>query len=340
MPGPNILIPPGPGATARFDEGFGPRFIVTVDTEEEFDWDAPLRRDGHSTATVSALRQFQHFCEGFGVKPIYLIDYPVADSPHTPKAIGDAVAAGRAEIGVQLHPWVSPPFDEEVNEFNSFAGNLPFELEREKFARLHARIVEAFGTAPRIYRAGRYGLGPRTAEILADFGIAIDSSVRARFDYSSTGGPNYREHPLKPYWIDAERRLLELPLTTVYWGPLRQMGNVIYPHLWRTPQMRGVLARAGLLERIALTPEGISTEEALRGVDIALDDGLPLLVFSFHSPSLAPGHTPYVQTEADLEGLYDWWRQLFAHLERRGVRPTSVAEIMDSVALAPSDTPS
>lgn len=337
MSGPNILIPPGPDTIAQFREGFGQRFIVTVDTEEEFDWDAPLERDRYGTATVSALRHFQQFCEGFGVKPIYLVDYPVADSPRAPEAIGDAVAAGRAEIGVQLHPWVSPPFDEDVSEFNSFAGNLPFELEREKFARLHARIVEAFGTAPRIYRAGRYGLGPRTAEILSEFGIAIDSSVRARFDYSSTGGPNYREHPLHPYWIDRQRHLLEVPLTTVYWGPLRQMGNVIYPHLWRAPQMRGVLARTGLLERIALTPEGISAEEALRGVDIALDDGLPVLVFSFHSPSLAPGHTPYVQTGDDLEALYDWWRQLFAHLERRGVRPTSVGEIMDSVALAQSD---
>ncbi|WP_395395396.1 polysaccharide deacetylase family protein [Novosphingobium sp. BL-8A] len=334
MPGPNILQPPESEAFARFREDFGQRFIVTVDTEEEFDWDAPLDRDGYSTVAVSALRQFQDFCEGFGVKPIYLVDYPVAESPRAPEAIGAAVSAGRAEVGVQLHPWVSPPFDEDVNEFNSYAGNLPFELEREKFARLHARIVEAFGTAPRIYRAGRYGLGPRTHEILTEFGIAIDSSVRARFDYSSAGGPNYREHPLRPYWIDPAQRLLELPLTTVYWGPLRQMGNVIYPHLWRAPQLRGVLARMGLLERIALTPEGINVEEALRGVDIAIDDGLPVLVFSFHSPSLAPGHTPYVQNIKDIEALYDWWRQLFTHLARRGVRSTSVGEIMDAVALA------
>lgn len=333
MPGPNLRTPPPQSAQASFREGFGQRFIVTVDTEEEFDWDAPLRRDGHTILTVPALRKFQEFCEGFGVVPSYLLDHPVAASPLTVEAIGKAVTAGRAEVGVQLHPWVNPPFDEEVTAHNSFAGNLPFALEREKLTRLHAQICKAFSTAPLTYRAGRYGLGERTASILEDLGIAIDTSVRARFDYSAEGGPNYREHPLRPYWADANRRLLEMPLTTVYWGPLRQLGNIIYPHLWRAPQMRGVLARAGLLERIPLTPEGITAEEALRGVDIAIDEGLPILVFSFHSPSLAPGHTPYVRSEDDLDALYDWWRTLFRHLASRGIRPVSAAEIVAGVEL-------
>jgi hypothetical protein len=331
LPGPNLLEPPGHHSFASFGEDFGQRFIVTVDTEEEFDWSAPLDRDRHGLVTVPALRQFQQFCEGFGVVPSYLVDWPVACSPFAREAIGDAVARGTAEVGVQLHPWVSPPFEEEVNEFNSFAGNLPFELERAKFHALRDRIESAFGVPPRIYRAGRYGLGPRTAEILREGGISIDTSVRARWDYSGTGGPNYREHPLRPYWPDAERSLLELPLTTVYWGPLRQIGNIIYPHLWRLPQVRGLLARAGLLERIPLTPEGITAEEALRGVDIAIDEGLPVLVFSFHSPSLAPGHTPYIRNAEDLDALYNWWRTLFTHLEKRGVLPTSVAQIMASV---------
>ena len=334
MPGTNLLEPPRKGSEARFRDGFGQRFIVTVDTEEEFDWNAPLAREAHGVAAIPALRQFQQFCEGFGVVPTYLIDWPIACSANAPRAIGEAVTAGRAEIGVQLHPWVSPPFEEEVSEFNSYAGNLPYALERAKFRSLQDRIEQAFGVSPRIYRAGRYGLGPRTADILTEFGMAIDTSVRARFDYSGTGGPNYRNHPLRPYWANSDRSLLELPLTTVYWGPLRQMGNVIYPHLWRAPSMRGVLAKTGLLERIPLTPEGVTVQEALRGVDIAIDEGLPILVFSFHSPSLEPGHTPYVRNEDDLDSLYGWWRTLFLHLQRRGVKSTSVADIMSSVTLA------
>lgn len=326
-----ITDTPGPADLVRFPKDFGQRFVVTVDVEEEFDWSSPLRREGHTVDTIPALGGFQQFCEGFGVVPIYLIDYPVADSPAIVEVLGEAVKAGRAEIGVQLHPWVSPPFEEEVTAHNSYAGNLPPALERAKFMALRNRLEQAFGRPPLIYRAGRYGAGPSTLDILADGGIAIDTSVRARFDYSASGGPNYRNHPLAPYWIDRARGLMELPLTTVFWGPLRQLGGWLYPRLWRAPRLRGALSRAGLLERIALTPEGIAAEDALRAIDIALDDGLPVLVFSFHSPSLEPGHTPYVRTPADLDAFYDWWRTVFARLARRGIVPTSVAGLTEAV---------
>lgn len=315
----------------RFAPAFGQRFIVTVDTEEEFDWTQPLGRTGHGLSHVPRLARFQQFCEGMGVAPIYLIDYPIATDAAAVEALGDAVAAGRAEIGVQLHPWVSPPHDEEVTIFNSYAGNLAPELEAAKFNTLRDTIERAFGKAPLIYRAGRYGVGPASAGILSQAGLAIDTSVRSRFDYSSTGGPNFCEHPVKPWWIDKPGGLMELPLTTVFWGMLRQQGPMLYPMLWRTPKLRGLLARMAMLERIPLTPEGVSIEEAIKGIDIALDDGLPVLVFSFHSPSLRPGLTPYVRDAGGLDQLYDWWRAVFAYLKQRQIRPAGVADILAAV---------
>lgn len=326
-----IPDPPPPGRKARFAPGFGCRFLVTVDTEEEFDWSQPPGRGGHGLDHVPRLANFQEFCEGQGVVPVYLVDWPVATSSLAVDILRPAVAAGRAEIGVQLHPWVNPPSDEELTPRNSFAGNLPPALEAAKFGNLRAMIEDKFGAAPLIYRAGRYGTGPHTAEMLAQGGIAIDSSVRAKFDYSGGGGPDYRRHPLEPYWLDDERRLLELPLTSVFWGMLRRQGERIYPALLRMPRLRGLLAYLGLLERIPLTPEGVSVDEAIRGIDIAIDDGLPILVFSFHSPSLRAGHTPYVRNEGDVDALYDWWRRVFAYCEMRGVRPTTIVEIMRAV---------
>jgi hypothetical protein len=205
------------------------------------------------------------------------------------------------------------------------------QAERAKFRKLRDAIEAAFGKPPLIYRAGRYGVGENTAAILRESGIAIDSSVRALFDYSGEGGPNFREHPLEPWWVGGTGGLLELPLTTVYWGLLRRQGRLIHPALWRAPRLRGLLARLSLLERIPLTPEGVTVEEAIRGIDIALDDGLPVLVLSFHSPSLQPGHTPYVRDEEDLDALYDWWRRVFAYLASRQVKPTTGAEIRQAV---------
>jgi hypothetical protein len=52
------------------------------------------------------------------------------------------------------------------------------------------------------------------------------------------------------------------------------------------------------------------------------------MVFSFHSPSLLPGHTPYVRDEAALDRFYDWWRGVFAHLRLRGVAPATLSQII------------
>lgn len=324
----------------RFRPDTGQRFILTVDAEEEFDWTQPLDRTGFGLNHVSRLAKFQEFCEAQGVVPLYLIDYPLATSEMAGDILRGPIAAGRAEIGVQLHPWVNPPFDEEVNEFNSFSGNLPEPLERAKFTMLRDAIEKNFDAAPLAYRAGRYGVGPNTVPILKDCGIAVDTSARSRFDYSATGGANFRDLPVSPWWVDAERRLMEMPLTTVFWGPLRKQGHWLYPRMWRIPRLRGALARIGLLERIPLTPEGVTAKEALRGIDIAIDDGLPILVFSFHSPSLASGFTPYVRSEEDLDKFYDWWRMAFAHLARRNVSSTSIKGIMESVELAIPANPS
>ena len=318
----------------RFREGFGHKFVLTVDAEEEFDWRAPLDRHQHRVDAVPALRKFQQFCEGFGVPPVYLIDYPIATSLGAMDALREPIAAGRAEVGVQLHPWVNPPHDEEVNEFNSYAGNLPAELERAKFMALRDAIEKNFGARPRSFRCGRYGAGANTAQILIEGSIAVDTSVRSGFDYSAGGGPNYRNHPLRPYWLDRKAGLLELPLTTVYWGALGRLGPFLYPRMWRLPQLRGALAHARLLDRIPLTPEGVSITEAIRAIDVAVAMELPVLVLSFHSPSLMVGNTPYVRDHDDLDAFYDWWRAIFAHLALRGVAPTGIGEIMDAVALA------
>ena len=325
---------PDDGAAVRFAAEFGTRFIVTVDTEEEFDWSKPLSAEGYTLDSVPEIATFQRFCDDYGVCPTYLIDYPVATCPAAVAALAEPVRSGRAELGVQLHPWVNPPHDEQVNEANSFAGNLPPALEAAKFARLRDAIVENFGASPLIYRAGRYGVGPHTAAMLREHGFAIDTSARARFDYSANGGASFRDLPLHPWWLGEPGGLMELPLTTVYAGALRRIAPKIYPMLWRGPRLRGVLARSRLLERIPLTPEGVSAGEALRGIATAVEDDIPVLVFSFHSPSLQPGHTPYFRSQADLEAFYAWWRTVFAELARRGIRPTTVAGIRAAATLA------
>lgn len=320
--------PPQKNALARFPREFGQRVLLTIDTEEEFDWEAPFQRTGYGVEHVGELARFQAFCEEIGAHPVYLVDWPITQTPRAVEIIGDAVERGAAELGMQLHPWVNPPFDEELSEAHSFPGNLPAPLEAAKFEALRAAFIDAFGVAPLIYRAGRYGVGAATAPMLRESGIAIDTSVRSLFDYSAAGGPDFSEFPCAPYWLDEARSLLELPITTTYWGILRRHGQRIHRLQRHTPTFFAAFSRMRLLERVPLTPEGVSVEEAIRGVDIALDDGLPVLVLSLHSPSLAPGFTPYARDAAGVEAIYSWLRAIYRYFDQRSVRSARLPEIL------------
>ena len=319
-----MLMPPAAAQFAHFPAEFGTRFWVTIDTEEAFDWDKPFSRVHHGLASLSRLAACQAYFESREVCPIYLVDWPVLNDDTAVALLHGAVARGAAEVGAQLHPWVTPPFQEVVNARNSYTGNLPRPLQLAKTRALRDRIAEVIGSAPLVYRAGRYGLGRATADILADLGFRCDTSVRAGFDYRAGHGPDYRQFPLRPWWVNAG--LLEAPLTTLFLGPL---GEGAYHRLARLGgTCLSLAARFGLVERIAMTPEGIPAARACAAIDQAVEQGLPLLNFSFHSPSLAPGHTPYVRTEADVAAFYEWWDHVLAHLGRRGVRATTVAEVL------------
>lgn len=304
----------------------GTKYLITVDTEEEFDWSAPFTRDNHGLTHIPAIERFQTLCNENGAQPAYLVDYPIATDAKAIEMLAGFAANNQAAIGVQLHPWVNPPFNEEINTQNSFACNLPAELEREKLTTLFETIVKNMGVNADIYRAGRYGAGQETVKILSELGIKIDSSVRSRFDYSSGGGPNYSMSPVKPYWLERDR-LMELPVTTVFAGLFRKAGKALFGQIFASDTARSMLARGGLLERIALTPEGIPVEKAIMGIDRALVDNIGILNFSFHSPSLVPGFTSYVRDEDDLENFYNWWRLVFAHLKKRRIEPCTVKDI-------------
>src|SRR5690606_30826738 len=109
----SLTDPPPRSAFARFVPSFGQRFLLTVDTEEEFDWARPLSREGYGLDHVPRLAKFQQFCEGEGVAPVYLADWPIAQSEEAATILRGSIASGKAEIGVQLHPWVNPPHEEQ-----------------------------------------------------------------------------------------------------------------------------------------------------------------------------------------------------------------------------------
>lgn len=326
-----LLHAPAPEDMIALDPGFGTRFMLFVDTEEEFDWNRPFSRTDHAVTALAGMERGQTYFAGAGVKPVYVADYSIIDSDAAVDLIGRWMAEGAADIGAHLHPWVNPPFVEELTNAHSFAGFLPEEVERAKLETLCQHMEKRLGHRPRVYRAGRYGVGPNSARLLEEAGFRLDSSVRSRFDYREQLGPDFSGMPLQPYWAGPGRTLVELPLSTAFVGVLREGGERFYRALQGLGPVAGMMAQAGMFSRVPLTPEGVPLRHAIRAIDALIEEGVRVLNFSFHSPSLEPGHTPYVRDEGDRKAFYHWWDGVLNHLAQRNIMPASLDRLLQAV---------
>jgi hypothetical protein len=295
-----------------------PRLLVIVDTEEEFDWSKPHSREQIGVSHIRYLYRTQSIFERYGVRPTYVLDYPIASQEDAYRPLRDWLVDDKCRVGAHLHPWVNPPFLEELSARNSYPGNLPEPLEKEKLKRLTDMVETNFGHRPTIYRAGRYGIGPNTGAILEELGYKIDTSVVPSTDFRFDAGPDFSTFSIEPFWFGPSRRVLELPLTVTWCGHLRAYSGALRPwvmsELGNGLHLPGVLARLGLLERIRLTPEGTKFSELKRLTDTMLRSGKRLFVFSYHSPTVVPGNTPYVRSESELQdflGLIERYCEYF-----------------------------
>ena len=319
------MPPPLAHERLAWPESFGTRFIVFVDVEEEFDWRLPRARENRATTAMRGFPDAHRRFAEEGVGLACMVDHPVASDPLAVAILTRVLEDGRSGLGAQLHAWVTPPFDEALTAANSYPGNLPAQIEAAKIDTITDALVHAFGHRPLAYRAGRYGIGPATLRLLAERGYRLDTSVRARYDYRADGGPDFGAVGPGAYRRDG---IVELPLTTVYTGRAWRGGAVLHGAAGWVPYARGVLARTGLLSRVALTPEDMPIADALEAIRVAHRRGERLLVFSFHSPSLAPGHTPYVRDTDDLAAFWGWWKAVLAELRRLGVAPATLDEVI------------
>jgi hypothetical protein len=303
------LLAPAERQLAALSAG-PPILIAAIDTEAEFDWNGPFLRTHTSVRNLRQQRLAQDIFDRYGVRPVYLVDYAVATQPEGYMPLREIAQSGHCEIGAHLHPWITPPFAEELSDRTSYSHNLPAELQQEKLARLTEAIRSSFGGTPISYRAGRYGVGEEIAEALEWLGYQIDMSVLPGIDMRRQHGPDFRWAFNRPYWFGRDRSLLEIPATPSFVGLLahpslpKALGVQLYDRLSR-PRARkmhvpGVFARLGLLERITLTPEGISLEELQRLTYALLSCGNRVFVFSYHSSSLLPGNTQYVGSPSEL----------------------------------------
>jgi hypothetical protein len=283
-----------------------PTLFVVVDTEAEFDWAKPFARELTSVSAMDDIGRGQAVFDAYGLRPIYVVDYPIATQARGFATLRAIMERDGCEIGAHLHPWTTPPFEEALSERNSYPGNLDPALEERKLASLMQAIRLNFGISPVFYKAGRYGFGPHTAKALSQHGIRVDLSVLPGADLGRSGGPDFRA--LKPvlYRIGGTD-IVSLPMTRSEVGllpGLARVGTAVHAvpggGLLRLPS---VLSRLRLADTITLTPEGVTADEQMRLIRAMLKGGCRRFVLHYHSPSLSPGNTPYARDRTGAETL-------------------------------------
>ncbi|WNC72552.1 WalW protein [Thalassotalea psychrophila] len=221
--------------------------------------------------------------------------------------------SNRCELGSHLHPWVNPPLTEQVNVKNSFPGNLDFYLEQEKLKILTEEIEKNYGFRPTTYKAGRYGFGSNTLKILQNLGYKTDLSFCPTLNFKEEGGPDYQEFNCNPSWLDEGKQILEVPVSGAFVGKIKHNSHDIY-HLadkFKALKVPSILAKTGLLDRLILSPEGFNHKEHIKLTKYLYKHGHRTFTWSFHSPSLKPGFTPYVQNKQQLTKFLDSFRYYF-----------------------------
>lgn len=291
---------------------------MLIDTEEDFDWACPVEGTSQSTAYLSHIADLQHVLAAYGIQPTYLVTYPVLMDASIVRILQRGIERRQCAVGLQLHPWVTPPLVGTSTSRMSFAGNLALEIEERKLATLIARFINCFGMPPRIFRAGRYGISNNTAHLLEIYGFTVDTSVAPRTSMVHEGGPDYSEDDFAPFWFGTERDLLELPLcrSVVGWGG--PAGAALYRILTRSEAPRrtlaALLAGSECAERITLSPEGNDVRAMRRLIRRLRARGQGIFPVSFHSSSLWPGLAPYVRSRADLHWFYDRLSVMLSYL--------------------------
>ena len=295
--------------------------LVTIDTEEEFDWQAPVSPDQVAVTHAARLPRLQALFAEAGVRPTYVVDYPIATTPSSRETLAEFHASGACEIGAHLHPWVNPPIDEAITPRNSYLCNLPLSLQQEKLRRLTAAIAEAFGDRPTTFKAGRYGIDFGLVPTLQQLGYTIDTSVIAYTDWTYDGGPSFAEFGNEPFpfapplfpQAPHHAPLWEVPCTVGFsrrpFGFWAKWHRRLAADTFRVFHPIGILWKTGILRKNVLSPEGTELADQIQLLKVLGQEPDVVLNVTLHSPSIVPGHTPFVRTERDLERFLERLRE-------------------------------
>ena len=314
------------------------KLILTIDVEED-QWSA-YSVENNTVENIERIVPLQTLLDRFGVRPTYLITYPVATKARSVEILRRIHDDGKCEIGAHCHPWNTPPFDgrESLGGRDTMLSNLSENLVDRKLSCLHETIVRNFGIAPSSFRAGRWGFGPAVGRSLCRLGYRTDTSVTPFVNWKEDHGPDYFSFCPGLFRFDGsgfvyrsgEGPLLEVPVTIGFLQPNFELCSrlmKVFERPWpKRLHTTGMLSRLRLLNRVWLSPEMTEVAALIRLSKSMMKNGYSYLNMTFHSPSLMYGLSPFVKHKQGELGFLQKIRAFLDYALAAGWEPMTLAE--------------
>jgi hypothetical protein len=307
--------------------------LVGIDTEGDNQWDVSARTN-QTFQNIYTLGRLHALFARHGIRPTYVITYPVATDPRSGDVLRSLLAGGDCEVGAHHHAWETPPFAAEDVARHPYASMLPRTQFEAQLESLTAAIEQATGRRPVSYRSGRFGLSADHVAGLERSGYLIESSVAPLFYETHKGGPEFVEAPLAPYFLAYDSAVaagtsdvLEVPVSAGLNRRLPRWLQHAYARAPRPYTTKRVLRALRLLKMRWLRPSYSSLEDMCAlARDLARTEE-PVLNLLFHSSEAIVGGSPYNRTEAELDAFCDRLERFFTFATRElGAVPATFAE--------------
>jgi hypothetical protein len=307
--------------------------LVGIDTEGDNQWDAAARLN-QRFENIYALPRLHARFERHGVRPTYVITYPVARDRRAADVLRELKERGNCEIGAHHHAWETPPCTEADVRRHPYASMLPRAQFEAQLQSLTGAITAAVGEAPVSYRSGRFGFSADHVTALERLGYTVESSVAPLFSEAHKGGPEFVEARLKPYFLAYDNAtrpgcssLLEVPVSAALDRRLPKALQYVYARAPRPYMTRRILRAMRLVRVRWLRPSYSPVEDMIALAKDLARWNEPVLNLLFHSSEAIVGGSPYNRTQAELDAFCDRLdRFLSFAIGTLGARPATFAE--------------
>lgn len=289
----------------------GPALLVGIDTESDNQWSAAARAQP-TFENLYALPTLHDLFRRHGVRPTYLITYPVARDARSADVLRALRESGTCEVGAHHHAWETPPCTPEDLARHAYASTLPAPQFSMQLAALTDAIETAVGERPVSYRSGRFGFSADHVAALERAGYLVESSVAPLFCESHKGGPDFADATLRPYFLSYDSatrpgtsQVLEVPVSC---GLDRRVPAALQRAWTRAPRpytTKRYLRKLGVVRPMWLRPSYSSLDDMVALARRLAASAEPLLNVIFHSSEILVGGSPYNRTQAELDAFLD-----------------------------------